>query len=160
MSTYLVIAYRHHPATVQYHVVAVLELVGLVFSPLKDRAVHRSNRAVVSSAPDLDPVASPQILLHAANVENCHTAGQGGWVTEDSRCVWRVSACRIRGARIFAQGGPEAWEPPGPAWRSGAGHDSLTRWRLLWDNMNNQGDARVRQGRSVADCKPRMPSPS
>ena len=81
MSLHSVFAYRHHAAAVQYDVVTVVKLVGLVFSTLKDQAVHRSGRAVVSAAPDLDPVASPQITLHVANVEKGHPGGQGGWVT-------------------------------------------------------------------------------
>ena len=77
----MVVADRHDPATVQNHVVSIVELVGLVLGPLKDGAVHRSNSAVVSPAFDLDPVASPQITLHPANVVICHTAGHGAWVT-------------------------------------------------------------------------------
>ena len=58
-SGHLALVDRYNPAGVQYHVVAVLELVGQVLSSLKDHAVHRSNRAVISAAIDLDSVASP-----------------------------------------------------------------------------------------------------
>ena len=61
--------------------VTVLELIGLVIGPLKNRAVHRSGRAVVSPALDLDPVASLPITHHGANLEERHPAGQYGWVT-------------------------------------------------------------------------------
>jgi hypothetical protein len=56
-SSYLALVDRHNAAGVQYDVVSVLELVGLVLSSLKDHAVYSSSRAVISPALDPDPVA-------------------------------------------------------------------------------------------------------
>ena len=81
MSLHLVVAHRHHATASQYDVITVVELVGPVFSPLKDHTVHRSYRAVISSALDLYSIASPQIALHWANVDRGHTARQASGVT-------------------------------------------------------------------------------
>ena len=75
---HLVGAYSHHPAAVQYHMKSLVEVVGVVFGPLKYGAVHRSDDAVVSTALNRGPIAPSEVARHRANVGIGHAAGQEG----------------------------------------------------------------------------------